>query len=479
MTATPSTIPTAELLDLPIGELADHPANLRFDLGDVSELAASIQENGLVEPIVVARLGDGSGYRIIAGHRRTVACRQLGWQTVPAIHRPDLVSDDVTTPEHLATMLAENTQREGLSRDEISAGLAQLAAFPGLSPAKVAKRTGHTVEQVKHAVASAKLPEDVRPLVVADSLTLDQAAELVEFEDDPKTYARLLKKLSAGGWGAATAIAEERRRRETNAEKKAVVTELRERGVRVVGAPNQWDFPQRSRMQPISNLRNSKGKKLTPSAHSRCAGHAAFLRIEQYQSAGKRVSVHLVCTDPEDHGHELAQAYSGRDSGPTLTEAEQATQAEAAEQTRIEWAAATDARWGWLVALFRAKQLPEAVARVALGAECPHNPARVNHLLTGAHSNEDEDHQAIEAAYEALAAKEPVARLHRHTVAYYVAAMESHAYRLDPIDARSWAGRLVADWLRILASIGYELSPTEQAVTETWPAQTADSENED
>ena len=128
------------------------------------------------------------------------------------------------------------------------------------------------------------------------------------------------------------------------------------------------------------------------------------------------------------------------------------------------------------MALFGAKQLPEPVARAALGAQPPRNCARVNHLLSGSPVGDD-DHRAIEATYAALLAKEPVARLHRHTVAYHVAEVESDAYRLDPTEPRSWGGRQVADWLRLLASIGYELSPAEQTVTETWPAPTTETKN--
>ncbi|SOD72870.1 ParB family chromosome partitioning protein [Jatrophihabitans sp. GAS493] len=463
-------------LDLPIAELADHPANLRFDLGDVSDLAASIAENGLIEPIIVAPLAaendTSGGYLIIAGHRRTAACRQIGWVTVPAISRPDLASTDGTVKaDHLFLMLDENTQREGLTTQEVSAGLAQLAAFPGLTPAKVAKRTGRDVEAVKHAVAAAKLPEDVRPLVVADALTLDQAAELAEFENDPKVYARLIKKLAAGGWGASHMISEERRKRDTNAEKSDIMADLRRQSVRVVGAPNQWDFPRRTRMQPLSNLRTTAGKKVTAAAHAKCDGHAAFLRIDQYKAVGKRITVNHVCTSPEDHGHTLDEQHTGRDSGPTLTEEQQAAEAEQNEAIQLGWAAAAEVRWQWLVTLFRAKQLPDALTQAALGADRPRDEARLLHLLTGREAADPEDDEANQAAYDELIVKDTATRLHRHTVAYMVLSIEDDAQRLDPTRCDSWGGPGTAQWLRRLAEVGYELGDAEQIVTTTWPAK--------
>jgi hypothetical protein len=288
----------------------------------------------------------------------------------------------------------------------------------------------------------------VRALVATEALTLDQAAELAEFEDDPKTY-----------------------KRETNTEKANVLAELRECQVRVVGAPTLWDFPGRTRMQPVTNLTTSAGKKITRSGHARCAGHAAFLRIEQYQPAGKRITVNYVCTDPEDHGHALAEQHTGRQAGPTLTEEEAAVKADADEATRLAWAAAGDARWQWLVSMFRAKQLPDELARAALGAEEPHNPKRVVHLLSGSPVAQDADHHQVAEAYDRLVSKEPVARLHRHTVAYYVAGFESQTDRFDPTEPGAWFGQRVADWLRLLVSIGYELSDTEQLVTTTWPTK--------
>jgi ParB family chromosome partitioning protein len=83
MTTTPQT---SALLDLPIESLTAHPANLRFDLGDVSALTESIREVGLIEPIIVAPLSEG-GYRIVAGHRRTAACQHAGLATVTAPSR--------------------------------------------------------------------------------------------------------------------------------------------------------------------------------------------------------------------------------------------------------------------------------------------------------------------------------------------------------------------------------------------------------
>ncbi len=489
---TTTTSPSATYADLAVEALAEHPANLRFDLGDVSALAASIKANGLIEPVVVAPLADGTGHRIIAGHRRVAACRAIARDTVPAIIRPDLATEqDTTSAEHLFVMLDENTQREDLTADEVAAGLAQLAAFPELTAAKVAKRAGVPVEQVKTAAGAANLPEDVRRHVIADSLTLEQAAQLATFEDDPKAYARIMKKLDRGTYGAGSAyyvLSEEVTKRETKALKADATATLRDKGVKIVAAPDRWDFPRRTRMQPVSNLRTGSDRKISASAHAKCPGHAAFLVIDAARSGDARVKVEYVCTDPEDHGHALAEDHPRRDSAPTLTEQEQAEAAERAEATQIEWAAAGDARWAWLVSVLAAKQLPATLARAslardALGTGWKAHPADLLHLLTGKRPTPTDDQYAdmdrASAVYARLLAREPVARLHRHTVAHYAATHEKRAHGYDLSVPDTWKGRQVADWLRLTQSCGHELTPVERATAKAFPAPPANDGDQD
>lgn len=105
------------------------PNQPRRDLGKLDELAESIREHGLINPLVVEPLASGR-YRILAGERRFVACRQLGLETVPCIAR--------TVADHarLALQLIENLHRKDLNPLEKARGFKRLMEEFHLKPAR-------------------------------------------------------------------------------------------------------------------------------------------------------------------------------------------------------------------------------------------------------------------------------------------------------------------------------------------------------
>src|SRR3954468_8138908 len=115
MSALPSDdVTTApELVWLDPRTLSSHPANVRFDLRNLDELAESIVESGIVEPLVVVPVDDG--HRLLAGHRRAAAAVMADLDVVPCWLRPDLADLE---PDQLAAALAENVQRDGLTTVE-------------------------------------------------------------------------------------------------------------------------------------------------------------------------------------------------------------------------------------------------------------------------------------------------------------------------------------------------------------------------
>jgi ParB family chromosome partitioning protein len=162
-TTTDAPTVTSELIWLDPRILAAHPANIRTDLGDLSDLAASIASVGILQPIVI--VGDEDGYRIIAGHRRTAAAIQADQQQVPCLLRADLTE----VRDQLVGMLVENTRRADLTPVE----LAELADDPHAVELLKAvaehepQRWEHTVarirqdrqEEAKRAAAIARLAE--------------------------------------------------------------------------------------------------------------------------------------------------------------------------------------------------------------------------------------------------------------------------------------------------------------------------------
>jgi hypothetical protein len=126
--------------------------------------------------------------------------------------------------------------------------------------------------------------------------------------------------------------------------------------------------------------------------------------------------------------------------------------------------------------LLRGKKIPDELARAALNAHTGRT-TEVCELLTGQPIRDDptcDADDAAEALYAELVAREPVARLHRHTVAYLITEHEHAARRFDPTDRAAWNADQVADWLRLLARIGYPLTDADRAVTAGWPPATGD-----
>lgn len=116
--------------------LRPDPDNPRGDIGDVTELAASLKSVGLLQPIVARRATSGQLF-IVAGHRRLAAAKLAGWTHVQVIIRRDMRPDDV-----LAAMLVENSHRKDLDPIEEARGYARLRAQLGTGDEGVAKRVG-------------------------------------------------------------------------------------------------------------------------------------------------------------------------------------------------------------------------------------------------------------------------------------------------------------------------------------------------
>jgi ParB family transcriptional regulator, chromosome partitioning protein len=298
--------PVARLVDLDPRTLASHPQNIRFDLGDVSELASMRTTGvGLIQPVIVVPLEEG-GHRIVAGHRRVLAAVGANLPTVQCVERHDLADQ---TDEQIAAMIAENIQRQEITPDEEVAAYAQLAAFPAWIAERIAERTGRSVERLREGLQAAALPEGVRTYVAAGTMTLDQAAALDEFADDEKATQRILKAAETGY--VHYTLADERAKRERKAKAAATRADLRADGVRIVSTPKGW--PYSSVEQPLSSLRTKSNRRITDASHARCPGAAAFIDRD-----GEAVHV---CLHPKEWGHKVIGFYKH------LTEEEAAAKA--------------------------------------------------------------------------------------------------------------------------------------------------------
>jgi ParB family chromosome partitioning protein len=179
------------LLSLPIEALQRNPEQprKRFEEARLEELAASIREHGIVEPILVRR--EGAGYRILAGERRWRAAQRAGLKEVPAILR------DASDREAFELALVENLQREDLNPIEEAEAFDVLVRDHGMTQEAVAQAVGKDRSTVANALRLLRLPADVRDLVKEGRLDMGHARALLALEGEDairKTAQRVLKE---------------------------------------------------------------------------------------------------------------------------------------------------------------------------------------------------------------------------------------------------------------------------------------------
>ncbi|HEY1066901.1 MAG TPA: ParB/RepB/Spo0J family partition protein, partial [Pirellulales bacterium] len=170
-----------ELIDAAVAEVVVTKANPRtlFDEEALAELAASLREQGLIQPITVRRVAGGS-LELIAGERRLRAAKRLGWTSIKAIVQP---LDDVQAVEARAV---ENIVRENLNAIETAVAYRQMMEATGESQAQLAKRLGCSQPKIAHAVALLKLPEIWKARLIAGEVNASDARTLAPWVNRPK-----------------------------------------------------------------------------------------------------------------------------------------------------------------------------------------------------------------------------------------------------------------------------------------------------
>lgn len=163
---------------VPIERLTAHPANIRDDLGDLTDLARSIVEHGILQPLTVTEDLDRDGaLLLLAGHRRLGAACLAKLDTVPVIIRHGIHDLD----EQLVVMLVENTQRKDLNPVERAEAYAALRNRD-LTLAEIARRTGTTPANVSYYLRVLDLPEDERDEIRIGALGVTNAIARVRAE---------------------------------------------------------------------------------------------------------------------------------------------------------------------------------------------------------------------------------------------------------------------------------------------------------
>ena len=184
----------ARLEDLPVGSILPNPHQPRvhFDEESLAELSASIREIGVLQPVLVRPLDDGT-YQLVAGERRWRAARRAGLQFIPAIVR---VADDLATVERA---LVENLHRQDLTPLEEAAAFQQLSEDFGLTHEQIANRVGKSRSAITNTLRLMSLPASVQHLLADGRLSAGHAKALLGCPDR-SLQEQLAKACSADNW---------------------------------------------------------------------------------------------------------------------------------------------------------------------------------------------------------------------------------------------------------------------------------------
>ena len=161
-----------------------------FDEGKLEELADSIREHGLIQPLVVRK--STNGYEIVAGERRWRAARKIGIKKIPAIVR------ELSDEENMLLAIIENMQREDLDPIEEAEGISQMIETYGLSQEQVSKSLGKSRPYITNQLRLLKLPEEIRKMVSDGRLSSGHVRALITIDDEEKQIKLAVQAVEQG-----------------------------------------------------------------------------------------------------------------------------------------------------------------------------------------------------------------------------------------------------------------------------------------
>lgn len=166
-----------KIWSVPLSEVSPDPNQPRkqFNEAELNELASSIKEHGILQPLLVAEKSDG-GYMIIAGERRYRAAKQAGLSVVPVIVK------QMAEEKKLEVALIENIQRQDLNPIEEAFAYKRLAEEFGMTQQQIADKVGKSRPVIANTIRLLELPEEVREALMAGKISAGQARALLSIE---------------------------------------------------------------------------------------------------------------------------------------------------------------------------------------------------------------------------------------------------------------------------------------------------------
>src|SRR6185295_8432386 len=183
----------AAAVELPIDAIAPNPKQPRKDFDDkaLRDLAASLTQSGVLQPVVVRRIGEG--YQLVVGERRWRAAKLAGLAHIPAVIR------EVTDAQSLELALVENLLREDLNPMEEAEAYERLLAEFGWTQEELAQRVQRDRSSIANCVRLLKLPDIIQADLRAGRLTMGHARALLSLVS-PADQLRLREEILAHSW---------------------------------------------------------------------------------------------------------------------------------------------------------------------------------------------------------------------------------------------------------------------------------------
>lgn len=424
------------------------------------EFVASIKELGVLEPIV-AVLNDDGDFLVRFGHRRALAAVEAGIGSVPVYISGGDDLADAAEVERITRQHAENTHRSGLTAAEQVGVVEQLAAF-AIKPDQIGKRLQMPTDQVTQAIAVAGSKTASKATQKYESITIDHAAVIAEFDDLPEVAEELTKVAldRPGNFEHAAQRLRDDRARE--AKKAELREQLMKAQVKIVDEPDYYSGKGARRLTAL--LDKPGGKQLTPANHKTCPGHVGWVSGRSYGTP----EIGYGCRDPKKHGHhdkDRGSGAGGRQTNDDLTPAEREKKIKARKlviENNKAWASATTVRREWLSTFAKAKTAPKGAAVFIV------NSLEQHHTRIGGSVGQD-------LACSWLGAKKP--HWHPDFTALAIRATEGRAlhialvqviagFEADAADNMTWRRSGKTEWhgryLTFLEGCGYPLSDVEK-----------------
>ncbi len=437
-------------------------ANVRPSAPVTPAFVQSIRENGVLVP-VVARRDEHGNVLVRMGQRRTLGAREAGAATIPVY----IVEADDATTERIIRQLAENDHRDGLSDGDRAAAFHQLA-FEGMSVTAIAKRTATKPKDVKTALAVAENPV-AASAIHEHTLTLDQAAVLIEFDDDPEIRADLIDVATTDPAQFAHAAQRARDDRERAKVKADAEAELAGRGYEILDRDRGYYETDYTR---LSELVTADGERAKVEDIDSAEGRAAFVRV--YVNGTTDVIYYV--RDPKAAG--LRKATGSSNSAGPMTD-EQKAERRVLIANNKAWVSAETVRREWLATFLSRKTLPkDAAAVIATGLTFHRNAVSgatrdgnvLAHELLGLERGGYWDADKLAAIVEATPAK-----AQHVSLAVVLGAIEATTGK------HTWRNPTHRDalYLTQLTAWGYALSDVEQIVVDASNQPTAVDNTDD